>query len=95
MLEEEAEEVVRAAKSEGRTRTIEEAADVLYHLFVPPRGQQIELGDVAREAAAAAQMNGPTARRRGAVGPSVKTVGDNSPRNRAGAALRPLAPEVL
>jgi phosphoribosyl-AMP cyclohydrolase / phosphoribosyl-ATP pyrophosphohydrolase len=46
---EEAEEVVRAARSEGRTRTIEEAADVLYHLFVLLRGQRIELGDVAQE----------------------------------------------
>ncbi len=46
---EEAEEVVRAARCEGKTRTVEEAADVLYHLFVLLRGQQIELGDVARE----------------------------------------------
>ena len=46
---EEAEEVVRAAKSEGKTRAIEEAADVLYHLFVLLRGQGIELGDVAEE----------------------------------------------
>ena len=33
----------------GQTRTIEEAADVLYHLFVLLRGQRIELGDVAQE----------------------------------------------
>jgi phosphoribosyl-ATP pyrophosphohydrolase/phosphoribosyl-AMP cyclohydrolase len=46
---EEAEEVVRAARCEGKTRTAEEAADVLYHLFVLLRGQHIELGDVARE----------------------------------------------
>ena len=31
---EESEEVVRAARQEGRQRTIEEASDVLYHLFV-------------------------------------------------------------
>ena len=46
---EEAEEVVRAARSEGNTRTIEEAADLLYHLFVLLRGQGIELDDVAQE----------------------------------------------
>ncbi len=46
---EEAEEVVRAARCEGKTRTVEEAADLLYHLFVLLRGQHIELGDVARE----------------------------------------------
>ncbi|MEN6449149.1 MAG: bifunctional phosphoribosyl-AMP cyclohydrolase/phosphoribosyl-ATP diphosphatase HisIE, partial [Thermoguttaceae bacterium] len=46
---EEAEEVVRAARQEGRQRTIEEAADVLYHLFVLLRGQGIELADVAAE----------------------------------------------
>jgi phosphoribosyl-ATP pyrophosphohydrolase/phosphoribosyl-AMP cyclohydrolase len=46
---EEADEVVRAARGEGRQRTIEEAADVLYHLFVLLRGQGIELGEVAEE----------------------------------------------
>lgn len=46
---EEAEEVVRAARSEGRQRTVEEAADVLYHLFVLLRGEHIELEDVAAE----------------------------------------------
>ena len=46
---EEAEEVVRAARSEGKTRTIEEAADVLYHLFVLLRQQHLELADVAAE----------------------------------------------
>lgn len=46
---EEAEEVVRAARSEGKQRTTEEAADVLYHLFVLLRGEKIELEDVARE----------------------------------------------
>ncbi len=46
---EEAEEVVRAAKHEGRQRTIEEAADVLYHLSVLLRGERIELGEVAEE----------------------------------------------
>ncbi|MBI3618974.1 bifunctional phosphoribosyl-AMP cyclohydrolase/phosphoribosyl-ATP diphosphatase HisIE [Candidatus Peregrinibacteria bacterium] len=43
---EEAEEVVRAAGSEGKQRTIEEAADVLYHLFVLLRGEGIEINDV-------------------------------------------------
>jgi phosphoribosyl-ATP pyrophosphohydrolase len=46
---EEAEEVVHAARSEGRQRTIEESADVLYHLLVLLRGQDIELEDVATE----------------------------------------------
>ena len=46
---EEAEEVVRAARSEGKTRTIEEAADLLYHLFVLLREQRVELADVAAE----------------------------------------------
>lgn len=44
---EEADEVVRAARHEGKERTIEEAADVLYHLFVLLRGEGIELDDVA------------------------------------------------
>ena len=48
-VEEEAEEVVRAARCEGRERTIEEAADVLYHLFVLLRGQGIELSEVTDE----------------------------------------------
>jgi len=46
---EEAEEVVRAARSEGKQRTIEEAADVLYHLFVLLRGEKVELAEVAEE----------------------------------------------
>jgi phosphoribosyl-ATP pyrophosphohydrolase/phosphoribosyl-AMP cyclohydrolase len=46
---EEAEEVVRASRSEGKQRTIEEAADLLYHVLVLLRGQDIELSDVADE----------------------------------------------
>jgi len=46
---EEAEEVVHAAAQEGKRRTIEEAADLLYHLFVLLRGQSIELSEVAQE----------------------------------------------
>lgn len=46
---EEAEEVVRAAREEGGQRTIEEAADVLYHLFVLLRGQNIGMNAVADE----------------------------------------------
>ncbi len=46
---EEAEEVVRAARSEGKQRTIEEAADLLYHLLVLLRGQEVELQDIAQE----------------------------------------------
>ena len=46
---EEAEEVVRAAREEGRQRTTEEAADLLYHLFVLLRGQGIDMDAVADE----------------------------------------------
>ena len=46
---EEAEEVVRAARQEGKQRTIEEAADLLYHLLVLLRGEGIEIADVAEE----------------------------------------------
>jgi phosphoribosyl-AMP cyclohydrolase / phosphoribosyl-ATP pyrophosphohydrolase len=46
---EEAEEVVRAAQQEGRGRTIEEAADVLYHVLVLLRSQGIELAEVSAE----------------------------------------------
>ena len=46
---EEAEEVVRAAREEGKQRTIEEASDLLYHLLVLLRGQNVELSDVAAE----------------------------------------------
>ncbi len=46
---EEAEEVVRASKEEGKQRTIEEAADLLYHTLVLLRGEGIELEDVAVE----------------------------------------------
>jgi phosphoribosyl-ATP pyrophosphohydrolase len=45
----EAEEVVRAARSEGKQRTIEEASDLLYHLLVLLRGQDVNLDDVAAE----------------------------------------------
>jgi len=46
---EEAEEVVRAAKQEGKQRTIEEAADLLYHLLVLLEGEGIALTEVAGE----------------------------------------------
>ncbi|MFA6523803.1 MAG: bifunctional phosphoribosyl-AMP cyclohydrolase/phosphoribosyl-ATP diphosphatase HisIE [Candidatus Peribacteraceae bacterium] len=46
---EEAEEVVRAAREEGKQRTIEEAADLLYHLLVLQRSQNVTLRDVADE----------------------------------------------
>lgn len=48
-VQEEAEEVVRAAREEGHARTIEEAADLLYHLFVLMRGESVELNEVAEE----------------------------------------------
>lgn len=46
---EEAEEVVRAAQGEGKQRTVEEAADLLYHLFVLLQEQNIELHDISCE----------------------------------------------
>lgn len=49
---EEAEEVVRAARSEGRQRVIEEAADVLYHLSVLMAASDVTVSDVAAELAA-------------------------------------------
>ena len=46
---EEAQELVRAAGIEGKKRTIEEAADLLYHLLVLLSGESVELEDIARE----------------------------------------------
>ena len=46
---EEAEEVMRAARSEGKQRTIEEACDLLYHLLVLLRGSGVEIFEVAEE----------------------------------------------
>lgn len=46
---EEAEEVVRAAREEGKQRTVEEVADLLYHLFVLLRGEEIEINEIAIE----------------------------------------------
>jgi phosphoribosyl-ATP pyrophosphohydrolase/phosphoribosyl-AMP cyclohydrolase len=45
-VEEEAEEVVRAARDESGERVAEEAADVLYHLAVLLAGRGVELADV-------------------------------------------------
>jgi phosphoribosyl-ATP pyrophosphohydrolase/phosphoribosyl-AMP cyclohydrolase len=45
-IEEEAEEVARAAREESDERVDEEAADLLYHLLVALRGRDRALGDV-------------------------------------------------
>jgi phosphoribosyl-AMP cyclohydrolase / phosphoribosyl-ATP pyrophosphohydrolase len=45
-VQEEAEEVVRAARDESEERVAEEAADVLYHLAVLLAGRGVELADV-------------------------------------------------
>jgi phosphoribosyl-ATP pyrophosphohydrolase/phosphoribosyl-AMP cyclohydrolase len=45
-VQEEAEEVVRAARDESDERVAEEAADVLYHLAVLLAGRGVELEDV-------------------------------------------------
>jgi phosphoribosyl-ATP pyrophosphohydrolase/phosphoribosyl-AMP cyclohydrolase len=47
-VEEEAEEVVRAAREETDERVAEEAADVLYHLTVLMRGRGLALADAER-----------------------------------------------
>ncbi len=47
-VEEEAEEVARAAREESDERVAEEAADVLYHLTVLLRSRGLELADVER-----------------------------------------------
>lgn len=48
-IEEEAEEVCRAAKSEGKQRVIEEASDLLYHTLVLLAQQEVELEEVLKE----------------------------------------------
>lgn len=47
-VEEEAEEVVRAAREESNQRVAEEAADVIYHLAVLLRGRGLTLADAER-----------------------------------------------
>ena len=47
-VQEEAEEVVRAAREEPDERVAEEAADVLYHLAVLLRGRGLSLADAER-----------------------------------------------
>jgi phosphoribosyl-ATP pyrophosphohydrolase/phosphoribosyl-AMP cyclohydrolase len=47
-VQEEAEEVVRAAREESDDRLAEEAADVVYHLAVLLRGRGLTLADAER-----------------------------------------------
>ncbi|MFL5864467.1 MAG: bifunctional phosphoribosyl-AMP cyclohydrolase/phosphoribosyl-ATP diphosphatase HisIE [Solirubrobacteraceae bacterium] len=47
-VQEEAEEVVRAAREESDERVAEEGADVLYHLAVLLRGRDLSLADIER-----------------------------------------------
>jgi len=47
-VQEEAEEVARAAREESDERVAEEAADVLYHLAVLMRGRGLSLADAER-----------------------------------------------
>jgi phosphoribosyl-AMP cyclohydrolase / phosphoribosyl-ATP pyrophosphohydrolase len=47
-VQEEAEEVVRAAREESDERVAEEGADVLYHLAVLMRGRDLSLADAER-----------------------------------------------
>ena len=47
-VEEEAEEVARAAREESDERVVEEAADVIYHLAVLLRGRGLSLVDAER-----------------------------------------------
>ena len=46
---EEAVEVIIAAGSQGKTRLIEEASDLIYHLFVLLANQDITLADIEAE----------------------------------------------
>lgn len=46
---EEAEEVVRAAQSEGNQRTTEEAADLLFHLLVLIKASEVDFSSVLGE----------------------------------------------
>jgi len=48
-VEEESEEVIRAANSEGKQRLIEESCDLLYHLFVLLINENIDFGDIDDE----------------------------------------------
>ena len=48
-IEEESEEVVRAAKSEGKQRLTEESCDLLYHLFVLLNNEDVTIADVQEE----------------------------------------------
>lgn len=48
-IEEEAEEVARAAKSEGKQRLIEESCDLLYHLFVLLNNEDVTIADIQEE----------------------------------------------
>jgi phosphoribosyl-ATP pyrophosphohydrolase/phosphoribosyl-AMP cyclohydrolase len=48
-IEEEAEEVVRAAKSEGKQRLVEESCDLLYHLFVLLNNEGVTIAEIKKE----------------------------------------------
>jgi len=48
-IEEESEEVCRAAKTETKQRLIEESVDVLYHLLVLLVNENVELSEVLKE----------------------------------------------
>lgn len=48
-IDEESTELIRAAKREGRTRIIEESADLLYHLFVLLVEKRIMLQEIVKE----------------------------------------------
>ena len=47
-MQEEAEEVVRAAREESDERVAEEAADLIYHLAVLMRGRDMSFADAER-----------------------------------------------
>lgn len=48
-IEEESKEVLRAARSEGKQRLIEESCDLLYHLFVLLNNEEIEIAEIEKE----------------------------------------------
>lgn len=48
-IEEESEEVIRASKSEGKRRLIEEVCDLIYHLYVLLSYRNISLDEIEAE----------------------------------------------
>ena len=61
---EEAQELVKAAKKEGKKRTIEEAADLIYHMIVLLKATDISISDIEDELSRRASNSRQTKRER-------------------------------